>query len=242
MAWSVLQSASGFGSSVSSETATFTTANLSAGSKIIAAISIGATSAAAISSVTATGGNTLTQIGAASQGNARIYLYAIDAAGSGGTSMVGTKPTITATFASAGGLGIVIQEVSGLLAGNTTAMADGTAGTLTGTAASTGSPTYSSSAANEYLVSCYADFGSGVTPAAAGGWTLDASSIRGSTESDCIIQYKNSTGGSESDGFTSADTGGWAITEVAFKLAASPAATPPPLVVPQAAVMQAANW
>ena len=92
-----------------------------------------------------------------------MYIYAVDAAGSGGTTMVGTKPTITATWASGGGLGLVVQEVSGLLAGNTTAMVDGTPGTLTGSTTSTGSPTYSSTAANEFLVSAYADIGNGVT-------------------------------------------------------------------------------
>ena len=132
MAWSRIQSAKN-SQDASSITATFTTANLSAGSKIIAYVgSSNSGGNPAISSVTATGGNTLTQIGAASAGTARMYIYAVDASGSGGTTMVGTKPVITATWASGGGLGIVVQEVSGLLAGNTTAMADGTPGTLTG--------------------------------------------------------------------------------------------------------------
>lgn len=246
MAWSVLQSANGTSADASSITATYSTANLSAGSKVIAyATSSNAASSPAISSVTATGSNTLTQIGSASQGNARAYIYAVDSSGSGGTTMVGTKPTITATWASGGGLSLVIQEVSGLLAGNTTAMADGTAAALTGTAASTGSPTYSTSAANEYLVAVYGDNGNSATVSIAGGWTADAHNQNSSGFSNCMVQYKNSTGGSETNGYTGADGSGWAIVEVAFKLAAS-AATPAPVslvaVNRPALIVSSAGW
>lgn len=237
MSWSVLQSASA-SASANTVAATFSTANISAGSKIIAVVSVGATGAPAVTSVKDAALNTWTQVGTAAQANARIYGFALDAP----AGDVGTKPTLTATSSSTPGLGIVIQEVSGLLAGNTTAMCDGTAGTLTGTAASTGSPPYSSTVANEYLLSAYGDFGSGVTVATAGGWTADAHNINTSSDSNCLVQYKNSTGGAETDGFTSADTGGWALLMVAFQLAAVAATTPAPLIVPQAAVMQAANW
>lgn len=245
MAWSVIQSAS-TSVDATSVTATFSTANLSAGSKIIvAAGSSNTASVPAISSVTATGGNTLTQIAAASAGTARIYLYALDATGSGGTTMVGTKPTITATWASGGGLGLVIQEVSGLLAGNTSAMADGTPATLTGSTTTTGSPTYSSTAVSEYLIACYADIGNGVTVSIAGGWTADAHNINGNTSSNNMVQYKNSTGGAETNGYTGADGGGWAIVEVAFKLA-SVVTTPltPPRMVQSIAVVpfRAGPW
>ena len=36
--------------------------------------------------------------------------------------------------------------------------------------------------------------------------------------SDCAIEYGNSTGGAETTGYTGADTGGWALVAVAFKL------------------------
>jgi hypothetical protein len=225
MAWSVLQSASGT-TSGTSVSATFTTANVQAGNKIVVAASEGGTGAPAITSVQDGASNNWTQLGSASQGNARVYLYALDVP----AGDVGTKPTITATWSGAGGgLGIVIQEVSGLRTGNTTAMIDGTAATLTGTAATTGSPTYSSAASNEYLVSVYGDFGTGQTVGTASGWTADAHNVNNSTNADCLIQYKNSTGGSETDGFTAADPGGWAIVEVAFLLPAT-AATPGPPV------------
>ena len=68
----------------------------------------------------------------------------------------GTKPTITATLTGTTyGSAILVQEISGLAAGNTlAAMIDGTAAT-TGNTGSTGPATtaaYSSTAANEYLV------------------------------------------------------------------------------------------
>lgn len=218
MAWSVLQSASGTidGTAVS---ATFSTANVQAGNKIIAYCSGGGAGVPAISFVKDGAGTSWTQVGAASGGNARTYIYALDVP----AGDVGTKPTITATWSGAAGLGIVIQEVSGLAAGNTTAMVDGTAGALTGSTSSTGSPTYSSSAANEFLVSAYGDIGNGVTVSTAGGWTPDAHNINASASSNCMVQYKNSTGGSETDGYTGADGGGWAIVEVAFLLASSAA-------------------
>jgi hypothetical protein len=215
VAWSVVQSASGT-VAFTSVSATFAS-NVSAGNKIIVAASIGGTAAPAITSVKDGAGNNWTQLGAASEGNARVYLYALDVP----AGDVGTTPTITATWSgSGGGIGLVIQEVSGLLPGNTTAMIDGTAATLTGTTASTGSPSYSTGAASEYLVSVYGDFGTGFTVVVAGGWTGDAHNVNGSMNSNCLIEYKNSTGGSETDGFTTADTGGWAIVEAAFKLAA----------------------
>jgi hypothetical protein len=34
-----------------------------------------------------------------------------------------------------------------------------------------------------------------------------------------MVQFKNSAGGAETDGFTSADGNGWAVAEVAFLLA-----------------------
>jgi hypothetical protein len=221
VAWSVIQSASG-STSNNTVAATFSTANVQAGNKIIAVVSVGATSAPAVTSVKDAALNTWTQVGNANQANARVYIFALDVP----AGDVGTKPTLTATSSSTPGLGIVIQEVSGLLAGNTTAMCDGSAGTLTGTASSTGSPTYSSAAANEYLVSAYGDFGTGNTVVIAGGWNADAHNVNSSTNSNCMVQYKNSTGGSETDGFTSADGGGWAVAEVAFLLASTVNAGP----------------
>lgn len=221
MPWSVLQSASGSldGSAVS---ATFSTANVQAGSKIIAVVSAGGAGVPAITSVKDAALNTWTQVGNGNTGNARVYIFGLDVP----AGDVGTKPTLTATCAGAAGLGIVIQEVSGLAAGNTTAMVDGTAGTLTGATATTGSPSYSSTAASEYLVSAYGDIGNGVTVVIAGGWTADAHNVNGSVSSNCMVQFKNSTGGSETNGFTGADTGGWAIAEVAFLLPSAAGGTP----------------
>jgi len=207
----------------------FTTANVSAGTKIIVFASGGGTAISATCTVKDGNNNVFTEIGHSFQTNARIYMFALDSSGDGShTSMVGTKPTITATWTATAGLGLVIQEVPGLLAGNTTAMVDGTPGTLTGTAASTGSVSFSSTATGEYTVAAMGDFGSGVTPAAVAGWTLEANSVRGSASSNCVVEYRDSVNGAEADGFTSADTNGWAIVEAAFKLASTTVTPPPP--------------
>jgi len=215
---------------------TFATANVQRGNKIIAYVSVGATTAPAVTSVKDAALNTWTQVGNANQANARIYIFALDVP----SEDVGTKPTLTATSSGTPGLGIVIQEVSGLIAGNTTAMCDGAAAALTGTAASTGNPTYSTTQAGLYLVSAYGDFGAGNTIVKASRWTMDKNSNNASVDSNCIVQYKNSTAGSETDGFTSADTNGWAVAEVAFKLAIPI----PPRITQSVAVMpfRAGSW
>ena len=224
MAWSVLQSASASadGTTVS---ATFTTANVQSGNKIIACVS-GSGGTGTISSVKDGAGNTWTQIAASQTGtNPRAAIYALDVP----AGDVGTKPTLTVTWSAAIGTSILIQEVSGLLSGNTSAMADGTAGTKVGSTSSTGSPTYSSTASNEYLIACYGDIGNGVTVSTAAGWTADAHNVNADTSSNCMVQYKNSTNGSETNGYTGADGGGWAIVEIAFKLPGGGATSGPPV-------------
>lgn len=231
MTWSVIQSASA-SASASSVAATFTTANLSAGSKII--VAVGRNSRTGTPVVKDGALNTWTHIAQALNGatSTGVDLYALDVP----AGDVGTKPTITANGLSAGnaGYGILIQEVPGLLAGNTTAMCDGTAGTKGGTTATTGSPTYSSTAVNEYLVAVYGDFGDGNTVGTTAGWTADAHNVNSGTDANVLVQYKNSTNGAESDGFTSADTGGWGVIMVAFQLAAATFTAAPPRLRGQA--------
>jgi len=219
VAWNVVQSASGdaYGTSVA---ATFATANVTAGNKIIAVIS--SNYSGLPSTVRDAALNNWTAIGSKVTGTGSVWLYALDVP----AGDAGTKPTITATFSGSTDLAIVIQEVSGLLAGNTTAMADGTAGVLSGTTATTGSPAYSSTAANEYLVCCYGDNSGGVTVVKQGAaWTLDANSQH--VNSDASIEYANSTNGAETSGFTGAETSGWSLVTVAFQLAPSGTNTSP---------------
>ena len=76
-------------------------------------------------------------------------------------------------------MGILLQEVSGLLAGNTTAMADGTLASLggVGSSGSTGSPSYTSTASSEFLVSVYGDDGGPLTWTKPAALTSDANSV-----------------------------------------------------------------
>lgn len=212
MTWSVLQSAgaSFFGTAV---TAAFGS-NVASGSKIIA---VAASSwSDAPSSAKDGAGNSLTLLGAKATTTGSVWLYAMDVP----AGDVGTKPAITVTWPSSNGQSLVIQEVPGLLTGNTTAMLDGTPGVLSGTGTTTGSPSYASTAAGEYLVCAYGDGEGEVTPAAISGWTKDASSRSGTNaDSDASVAYKSSTGGTETSGYTGAFTGGWALVTVAFKLA-----------------------
>ena len=235
MGWSRLQSASNntFGTSVA---ATFGT-NVSAGSKIIAAVS--GSWRLTPTSVKDGASNNLTLLGSsipASNGGS-TWLYAMDTP----AGDVGTKPVITATFSDSDGQSIIVQEVSGLLAGNTSAMLDGSAAVIAGgTTTSTGSPSYSSTAANEYLVCIYGNTDNAVTLVAGGGLTLDANN--NTNFSYASIEYGNSTGGAETTGFTGAGTAQWSILTAAFKLAVVAGATPQPIVVPSLAAIQAANW
>lgn len=221
MAWSVLQSASASadGTTVA---ATFTS-NVQQGTKIIAIL--GRNSQVGTPTVKDGANNPWTFIRESLNPGtgSGVDLYALDTP----RGDVGTKPTITVTGTGGTfGFGLVIQEVAGLLPGNTLAMVDGTPGALGGTTASTGNPTYSSSAENEYLIAVYGDFGTGNTVVTAGGWTPDPHNINTSTSANCMVQYKNSTGGAETDGFTSADTGGWGVIEIAFRLALPPPSPP----------------
>ena len=137
---------------------------------------------------------------------------------------VGAKPTITATLSGGtANMGIEIQEISGLAVGATlAALVDGTAGVLTGaTTGATGSPTYSSSVANEYLAKIYGDSGGPITYTAPSG-TADASNVNSSSSADLAVVYGNSTGGAESGSWSLSGTATqWGVITVAFKLASS---------------------
>ena len=98
MAWSWLQSASASPGVVGTASVTFTTANVSAGSKIICCVAFGATGADSITSVKDGAGNSLTNLATVSGtvgGNfTLVALYAMDTP----AGDVGTKPTISAVL------------------------------------------------------------------------------------------------------------------------------------------------
>jgi hypothetical protein len=224
---SPLQSAVGTtgGSALSSATATFTTANISAGSKIIVAVACASSPAVTCTGVADAAANAWTKIATkALPAFGEVTLWALDAP----AVDVGTKPAITATITAPGGIVVIAQEVPGLLAGNTTAMCDGTPALGGGTGGtSTGSPAYSTAAAGEYLVSIYGDDGSAATWTAPSGYTGDPNGVNTSTIDDLQIAWKNSTGGSETSSYTITSSGqGWSQIVVAFKLAAGGAAAP----------------
>lgn len=221
MAWARIQSAFA-GSSASTVSATYGTA-LSSGTKLIAVTGSDGGDAVLVSSVKDGAGNAMTQLAVMNQagnGNAQVQLWAMDTP----AGDVGATPTITATWASSIDGSLLIQEVSGLLAGNTTAMIDGTAGTSNGSGGgNTTSPAYSSTAANEYLVACFSDnaFTDTVTDPSSP-WTSDASNPAGAGVVHAHLSYKNSSNGAESGAVFNYSNAGahYAELMVAFKLAA----------------------
>jgi hypothetical protein len=222
MAWGWVQSASATASASTTVAATFAS-NVTAGNKIIVAVAMTGT---AITSVKDGAGNTWTLIASETMvaSNGFMALYALDVP----AGDAGTKPTLTATFAT-NDASILIQEVSGLLPGNTTAMADGTAGVNTGNTNTTaGSGAYSSTAANEYLVAVYGDTGGPLTWTVPAGYTADTHSVNSSSVDDIAIGYKNSSNGAESATWSLSGTAtAWGTILIAFKLSASAVPAPP---------------
>lgn len=232
MAWSVLQSLSSVtGSAVP-------TSNLSSGSKLILFASLD-TSVAGVT-WTANDGN----------GNNFGSLFNITAAiGSGHNYLpclvldtpvgdVGTKPTITITPSGGSGEAAYLLEVSGLLAGQTTAILDGTQGSSSWTTQATATdPTYSSTLANEFLVQAFNDnFSNAVQTAPTGyaGNVVDTGPSGG-------VAWKNSTGGSEAGADWTFSTSTTAqLVKVAFKLAVTQ--VPRQIIVSRAAVNRAGSW
>jgi hypothetical protein len=237
VAWSWLQSASGVsGSAATTLAVTYATANLSSGTKLIAAVAVNAGVAVTTSTVKDGAGNSFTKLATQSFNNANppgeLTLWAIDTP----AGDVGTKPTITATFSTSAIASLLIQEVSGLATGSTlAAMIDGTPGTNFGSnGASTGSPTYSSTAANEYLVSVYGDDGGPETWTKPAALTADTASVNSNASGDIAIAYGNSTSGAEAGSWSLTGSAAlWSTVLCAFKIAAAAAPAAAPYSFPQ---------
>jgi hypothetical protein len=232
VAWSVLQSAAPASHSSGNVAATYGT-NLSSGSKLIAFLQVSdgtANTNPSCTGISDGNSNNFTRIGPDLQSSVtgtyyqHTQIWVLDTP----AGDVGTKPTITATLSGSANVygDLLIQEVSGLQSG--TSCLDGTAGTIAGSTASgdysTGTPSYTSTASNEYLVSLYCDNGgSGARPTWAGpsGYTVDANAINTQLYGNVGVAYKNSTNGTETDGWAATYAGGlfpWGTVLVAFLL------------------------
>ena len=218
--WKVLQSISVLG--YGGQTATLSN-NLSAGTKLIVAYY--ANTAGYLTGISDGNGHAFTRlaviVGGGGAGPSETSLWELDTP----SADVGTKPTITATMSAGTNSNMIVQEVAGLAPG-TTASLDGSAGTISdsftyynGSIQSFTSPTYSSTAAGEYLVSIQGfDYGAVIEAPATG--TLDPSSTLSGTEG-VALAYKASTGGAENFPFQytvlpGSETGGQIV--VAFKV------------------------
>ena len=128
MAWGWVQSNSAVqGGGGTTFTVSYTTANVTAGTKLIAAIGF-STAGGGVTSVTDAAANAMTLVGTAGVAGVNlVYLYAMDTpAGDVGTKRAAPSQR---TLRLSNGIAMVLQEVSGLAVGNTlAAMVDGTAG------------------------------------------------------------------------------------------------------------------
>jgi hypothetical protein len=217
MAYSVLQSASATAAGGINTVAATYSGTVASDSKLIALVSYASTNFC--TAVKDAALNSWTQIAAtAHAGFVHLTLWALDVP----AADAGTSPTLTATLAgTSSGSSILIQEVSGLLAGNTVAMIDGAPGYQDGGLgnSSTGSAAYSSTATGEYLVCCYGDDGGTVTYTKPAGYTADTHGVNASGLSDCVISWKDSTGGSEVGSYALSGSADFALITIALRLA-----------------------
>lgn len=249
MAWSHIQSAGTVATSITTLSKAYAS-NLSSGSKLIV---ITCPFKQTTTSVKDAANNSFTKIAAIGLDNStasfgELSVWALDTP----AGDVGSAPTITATYsASTPGSTIVIQEVSGLAAGNTVGlMCDGSPVTNFGSSTSNFSATcgsYSSTALNEYLLAVYGDSqpstATAATPTGSTTYTRDAASQQTNGVTASVPAYGNSTNGAETASFSVTGVSGtdaWATIMVAFKLPAI-AVAPPPLTVLQA-VNRGVTW
>ena len=228
MSWSRIQSASkaATSSAVTSVNVTYGS-NVQLGTKLIACVATSTqTGTSTFTSTVKDGaGNSFTEIEFADGGTSPILtdvsLWALDTP----SGDVGLKPTITATLGSGtANMSILVQEVSGLAVGNTlAAMIDGTTGFSSGSGTGpTGSPSYTSSASGEYLVSVYGDDGGPITWTKPAALTADANSLNSQTYANLALAYGNSTDGTEAGSWSLAGSSAeWGTLLTAFKLAST---------------------
>ena len=230
MAWSVLQSASlGSAGGAVTTAAKAYSSNLSAGSTLLAAVSL--SGGTAVTSVKDTAGNSFVLINAPTVNAQCTALYALNTP----AGDVGATTTVTATFASAEA-SILILEVAGLAAGTTIAtLTDGSGGGINagtgGSSASSGA--YSTTALNEFLLAVYGDNGGPETWTAPAGYTGSPAGVNTNSAADIQVAWKNSTNGAETASWAlTGSTANWDTVLVAFKLALVTAVAASPAVAP----------
>lgn len=221
MAWGAVQSKSASASGATTLSVTTTGAPVT-GNKLIGWASDGESSSASVTSIKDSNAVALTSLASVVEtgsASAALALFAYDVPAS-------VSSTFTATYSGTGGHGILVQEVSGLLTGNTSAMLDGTAGTAH-TSGTSLAATYSSTASNEYLASGYGDDGFGITGTKPTGYTADLNNVNTSSNANLMVAYTNSTGGSEANTWTTNGADDMCVITVAFQLAASGSSSGP---------------
>ena len=230
MAWSVLQSNGSFSDTWATSTTLSYLNNVSAGTKLVAYTMVfGNVTVTAVKDAAL---NAMTKLGSAapagSATNGEFAIWAMDTP----AGDAGIKPAMLPTFSTGttSALSMVVQEVSGLLTGNTSAMLDGALASSNGTISTSGSVAcgaYSSAAAGEFLVAAAADDESaGIatygTPAGSTTYALDAHAQNATNSTNNVPASGLATGGAETASFgvtLSGTSVKWVTLFGAFKLA-----------------------
>lgn len=228
MGWDVLQSNStpATATAVDSVACSYLS-NVQAATKLVAYVATSTQTGTTdeVATVKDAAGNSWTLVGRRPQGSPNVLCdvsaWALDTP----AGDAGAKPALTATLSGGtAAMGMLIQEISGLAAGNTLAeMIDGTLASLGGNGgSSTGSPAYTSTALDELMVSVYGDDGGPETWTKPAALTADAKSVNTSSDSNIAVAYGNSTNGAESASWgLSGSPADWGTLLVAFKLASA---------------------
>jgi hypothetical protein len=232
MSWSVLQSNGSFSDTWATSTALSYTANASSGSKLVAytmvfgSVTVTAVEDAALNAMT----KLASAAPAGSATNGEFAIWAMDTP----AGDAGIKPALLPVFSTGttSALSMVIEEVAGLLPGNTSAMLDGTIVSSNGTISANGSVAcgaYSSAAAGEFLVAAAADDESSAIatygiPTGSTTYTRDAHAQNATNSTDNVPAYGSSAGGAETASFGVTLSGTnvhWVTLFGAFKLGSS---------------------
>lgn len=228
-------------SATTSLTVTLTGTPVTGNKLIVAAV----TDNAGAVTFTAVDGNSnaltvLSSINPSPNGQVSVALLAYDVPATPSSAITVTRSANTSTPIQK----VLIQEISGLLAGNTTAMLDGTVQTSSGGTTTYTAPTYTSTALNEFLACVYGDNGGPTTYAQANSYLADVNGVNSDNNDDIVIAYKNSTNGAETAAYTLSGTAaGWASITACFKLAVGGVAFLAPVDVrPNQAVKRGGYW
>lgn len=234
MAWGLAQTANGTtGTGTGTFGVAFSTANITAGNRILVAVANWNSLAPQVTSVTDSAGNTyngpVKRVTESDGTDVTLWDAQITAGG-------GTKPTVTvhSNQSSNNEFAVIIREYSGLTTA-TSSYTDGVNGAVGGTgSASSGASSPVATASNELAYGVYGDGGNNDTVTVGSGWSDFTFTGASSTVAECAVEDRNSVSGSGSTAtFTLSPTGNpWGAIVAIYQLAAAGGAPTYPPAAP----------